>query len=229
MKTIILAAGLGTRLRPLTDNIPKCLVPIKGKPLLLIWLEKLKDAGIKYFLINTHYLSEKVNNFLSKSSFYSDCFIVHEQNLLGTAGTLLANIHFSENQDLILLHADNYCLADFNEFIKAHKLRPKNCLLTMMTFRTDTPKSCGIVEVDEQKIVVGFYEKVDNPPGNLANGAVYILSTEFLEILKENFSYATDFSTEILPHFINKIYTYETHDIFIDIGTIESYKKANLC
>ena len=99
----------------------------------------------------------------------------------------------------------------------------------MMTFRTDTPKSCGIVDINEQNIVVGFHEKVDNPPGNLANGAIYILSTGFLEILKENFSDATDFSTEVLHNFLHKIYTYETKNVFIDIGIAETYNKANTC
>ena len=69
MKTILLAAGLGTRLRPLTENIPKCLVPIKGKPLLQIWIENLHAAGISNFLINTHYLYDKVNLFLSTIPF----------------------------------------------------------------------------------------------------------------------------------------------------------------
>ena len=229
MKAILLAAGFGTRLRPLTNTTPKCLVKIKNKPLLQIWLERLNDAGINNFLINTHYLSNNVKNFIKTSSFYSNCLIVYEKNLLVTEGNLLSNIKYSENQDLILVHADNYCLADFNEFIIKHKQRPKNCLMTMMTFRTDTPKSCGIVEIDEQKIVIGFHEKVDNPPSNLANGAVYILSTDFLKILKEKFPDASDFSTEVLHHFLNKIYTYETKNIFIDIGTIESYNKANLC
>jgi len=229
MKAILLAAGFGTRLRPLTNDIPKCLVIIKGKPLLQIWLERLHEAGINDFLINTHYLSNKVEKFISKSSYKEFAFIVHEKELLGTAGTLIANINYNENQDLLFVHADNYCLADFNLFINAHKNRPKNCLITMMTFRTDNPKSCGIVEINENNIVIGFHEKVDNPPGNLANGAIYILSPELINILQDKFSKAIDFSTEILHHFIGKIYTYETENTFIDIGTIENYKKANLC
>ena len=60
MRAILLAAGLGTRLRPITDKIPKCLVPINGKPLIDYWLEQLTKAGIEKFLINTHYLHEKV-------------------------------------------------------------------------------------------------------------------------------------------------------------------------
>jgi len=227
VKTILLAAGFGTRLRPLTDNIPKCLVPIKGKPLLQIWLERLSDADFKEFLINTHYLSNQVNNFINSSKFKNNCILKNEIVLLGTAGTLLSNLNFIGEEECMLVHADNYCLADFKEFIKSHNQRPSYCLMTMMTFRTDTPSSCGIVELDDNNVVIGFHEKVEDPPGNLANGAVYILSNEVIKIIKERFSNVTDFSTEILPHFIGNIYTYETNEVFEDIGTPETYKEAN--
>ncbi len=225
MKTILLAAGFGTRLRPLTDNIPKCLVPIKGKPLLQIWLERLTNSGLDQFLINTHYLSNQVNDFINGSKFKNNCILKNESTLLGTAGTLLSNLNFIGEEDCMLVHADNYCLADFKEFIKSHNQRPSHCLMTMMTFRTDTPSSCGIVELDDNNIVIGFHEKVKLPPGNLANGAIYILSSELLKIVKEKYATATDFSTEILHHFLGKIYTYETNEVFEDIGTHEKYKK----
>jgi mannose-1-phosphate guanylyltransferase len=225
VKTILLAAGFGTRLRPLTDNIPKCLVPIKGKPLLQIWLERLTNSGLDQFLINTHYLSNQVNDFINGSKFKNNCILKNESTLLGTAGTLLSNLNFIGEEDCMLVHADNYCLADFKEFIKSHNQRPSHCLMTMMTFRTDTPSSCGIVELDDNNIVIGFHEKVKLPPGNLANGAIYILSSELLKIVKEKYATATDFSTEILHHFLGKIYTYETNEVFEDIGTHEKYKK----
>jgi len=225
LKTILLAAGFGTRLRPLTDNIPKCLVPIKGKPLLQIWLERLSDADFKEFLINTHYLSNQVNDFIYSSKFNDKCIIKYEKTLLGTAGTLLSSLNFIGEDECMLVHADNYCLADFKEFIKSHNQRPTYCLMTMMTFRTDTPSSCGIVDLDDNNVVIGFHEKVESPPGNLANGAIYILSNVLIKIIHEKFSTVTDFSTEILPHFIGKIYTYETNKTFEDIGTFEKYKK----
>ena len=76
-------------------------------------------------------------------------------------------------------------------------------------------------------MITKFYEKVSNPPGNLANGAIYILSAELLVTIKKELSEAKDFSTEILNHLIGRIFTYETQEIFIDIGTPEAYKKAN--
>ena len=227
MKAILLAAGFGTRLRPLTNTIPKCLVPIKGKPLLEIWIEKLSNVGIDSFLINTHYLSNQVFNFINKSAFKNKCILVNEEKLLGTAGTLLSNFNFIGNDECLLIHSDNYCLEDFTQFLIAHKERPRNCLMTMMTFQTDTPKSCGIVEVNDQNILVGFHEKVDNPPGNLANCAIYILSPEIVKDILIKHSQAVDFSRDIIPNYLGQIYTYQTFYKFFDIGTPENYSIAN--
>ncbi len=224
MKAILLAAGFGTRLRPLTNSIPKCLVPIKGKPLLEIWLDRLSASGVERFLINTHYLPEAVEKFIHASKYNNIADIVYEPILLGTAGTLIANRGFFKEEDGLLVHTDNYCLANFDEFFEAHSNRPKNCLMTMVTFQTENPSSCGILELDEQGVVLAMHEKVSSPPGNLANGAIYLLSHELIAMLGESIS---DFSTEVLPALMGKIYTYETKEIFLDIGTPETYKIAN--
>ena len=228
MRAILLSAGLGTRLRPLSNTIPKCLVPVKGKPLLEIWLERLTQAGIGPFLVNTHYLASRVEAFIKSSSYRDKVTLVNELQLLGTAGTLIANLDFFQGQDGLLIHADNYSLADFSAFQKAHRNRPPECLMTMMTFHTTDPSSCGIVELDDRGVVIGFHEKVAKPPGNLANGAVYILSAELLERLGEELYAASDFSTEILHRFVGRIYSYKTSDVFIDVGTLENYKQANI-
>lgn len=227
MKAILLAAGFGTRLRPLTNSIPKCLVPIKNKPLLQRWLEQLNEAGIGPFLVNTHYLPEQVEAFIEYSHFRDQVTLVHESELLGTAGTLMANLDFFQGEDGMLIHADNYCQADFKAFVQSHLERPKECLMTMMTFQASNPSSCGIVELDERGVVIDFHEKVASPPGKLANGAVYILSNELLKRMSENLIGVNDFSTEVLKHLVGKIYTYETSDVFLDIGTPETYAKAN--
>jgi mannose-1-phosphate guanylyltransferase len=227
MRAILLAAGYGTRLRPLTNNIPKCLVPINGKPLLQIWLERLTDAGIGPFLINTHYLSKQVEEFIDSSPYRDQVALVHELELMGTAGTLKANLDFFQGEDGLLIHADNYCLENFKNFVNAHQNRCAECLLTMMTFRTDSPSSCGIVELDERGVVIAFYEKISSPPGNLANGAIYILSKELIAILASEIHNPADFSTEILGRFLGHIFTYETKEFFLDIGTPEAYSLAN--
>ena len=225
MKVLLLSAGLGTRLRPITNNTPKCLVPVYGKPLLQIWLESLSKIGLNSFLVNTHYLSKQVKDFIKKGDFSIRVKIVYEAELLGTAGTLINNVNFFDEDDVIIIHADNYCLADFNAFIEAHARRPKECEMTMMTFRTDNPSSCGIVKINNNGVVTDFIEKPGNPTSNLANAAIYIVSHSFIKECVFKFKNVSDFSTELIPKFLNRIYTHETDKVMIDIGTIENYKK----
>lgn len=228
MRAILLAAGFGTRLRPLTDTIPKCLVPIHGRPLLDYWLKNLTDSAVGPLLINTHYLHGAVEDHVRHSIYADQVTLVHEIELLGTAGTLIANLDFFGGEDGMLIHADNYCLPNIRAFIQAHHSRPGVCLMTMMTFNTDTPSSCGIVELNALGVVQAFHEKVASPPGNLANGAVYIFSKELLSHISSHMRHISDISTELLPTLAGKILSYQTDSVFMDIGTPESYKKANL-
>ena len=131
MKAILLAAGYGKRLRPfLLTKTPKCLIPIKGNPLLGIWLKKLNLSGFGPCLINTHYLHNQVVDFINNFKLDNnlDIKITYEQKLLGTAGTLIDNLaFFDENdEDIILIHADNYCLADLNELNLLIRIDLKN-------------------------------------------------------------------------------------------------------
>jgi len=226
MNAILLAAGFGTRLRPLTDTVPKCLVPIDGEPLLDIWLRRLADAGIAKFLVNTHYLGATVSGHLQGSHYRDRIRVVYEETLLGTAGTLLANLDFLDGADGFLIHTDNWCVGDLDAFVVAHRNRPADCLMTMMCFRTPTPSTSGIVELDSRGVVVGFHEKVAAPPGNLANSAVYLLSAELQQLLRTRFPDALDFSTEVMPHLVGKICAWETSDPFLDIGTPQTYAQA---
>lgn len=228
MKALLLAAGLGTRLRPITNSMPKCLVPINGKPLLEYWIESLSKNGINEFLINSSYLSEQVEEFVHKCSYKDAITLVYEEELLNTGGTLLRNRDFFDNEPFMLVHADNLTFCDFNAFIDSHKKRPKNCDITMMLFKSDNPSSCGIVELDENNVVQNFYEKVVNPPSDLANGAVYICEPSifnFLESLNKN---NIDFSNDVLPKFMGKINTYLNNTYHRDIGTAESYGLAQI-
>ena len=228
MKALLLAAGLGTRLRPITNTVPKCLVPINGKPLLEYWLENLAKAGINEFLINTSYLAEQVEDFVNNSPYKDKITLVYENELLNTGGTVLSNRYFFEDESFMLVHADNLSFCNFNDFINTHKKRPENCDITMMLFETDSPKSCGIVELDENNIVHKFHEKVENPPSTLANGAVYICEPSVIEFMVSLNKKDIDFSNDVLPNYIGKINTFLNNIYHRDIGTIESYGLAQI-
>lgn len=227
IRALLLAAGLGTRLRPLTFNIPKCLVEINEKTLLNYWIDNLEDINVEKILINTHYLAEKVNQFLDNQySKKTNIERFHENKLMGTAGTLIANYNFFLNSTGILIHSDNFTNMRLFDLLKAHFNRPKGSLITMLTFTTSNPQSCGIVELDKDNIVLRFHEKVKNPPGNTANGAIYVFENEFLEWLIKNHPHAKDFSNDVLPFLTGKIFTYHTKMPYIDIGTPKRLKEA---
>ena len=144
LRALMLAAGLGTRLRPLTLHTPKCLVPVGGQPLLAHWFQQLELIGTDAALVNTHYLADQVENFLA--GWHQGSMKLqrsHEPSLLGTAGSLLANRAFFRGCTGLLIHADNFSQADLGQLLAAHRRRPAGCLLTMLTFTSPRPSSCG--------------------------------------------------------------------------------------
>ena len=228
MRAILLAAGLGTRLRPITDTIPKCLVPINGKPLIDYWLEQLTKAGIEKFLINTHYLYEQVESHIEQSKFADVVDLVYEEELLLTGGTVIANKDFISDEPFMLVHADNLSICDYEDFISAHKNRPANTEITMMTYTTDDPKSCGVVKIDTSGIIQEFHEKVQNPPSTTANGAVYIVEASVVSYMERLKKVKVDFSVDVLPYYMGRIFTYYNDLYHRDIGNIRSYELAQI-
>ena len=222
MRALLLAAGLGTRLRPITDSVPKCLIEINGRPLLEYWIELLSNGGVTEILINLHYLPGAVRSYLENNRYPVKITTAYENNLLGTGGTILKNKDFFKHESLMLIHADNLSIFDIGAFNQRYKERGKDIEITMMTFNTTEPEACGIVEIDGHGIVTSFHEKVGNPPGKLANGAVYILSPVVLDFLVGLRKEVIDFSTEVLPHFMGRINTFHNKIYHRDIGTAES-------
>jgi mannose-1-phosphate guanylyltransferase len=228
LRALLLAAGLGTRLRPMTLTVPKCLVPIHGKPLLDYWLDHLFSAGIERVLINTHWLADAVGDHVDRSRFRDRIDLIHEDTLLGTGGTVQANRKWYGDEAILVAHADNLTNFDVSHFIAAHRDRPIGCSFSMLAFRTDAPQACGILELGADGIVIGFHEKVKDPPGNLANAAVYILEPEIVAFICSLRRSAVDLSTEVIPHFLGKIYAIEATGYHRDIGSAESLRLAEL-
>jgi mannose-1-phosphate guanylyltransferase len=228
MRALLLAAGLGTRLRPITDTVPKCLVPIHGVPLLDYWLDTLfvTDA-IEHVVINLHYLASAVEKHVAASPWRDRVTLVFEPELLGTGGTLIANRQALKNGPVLVAHADNLTDFDVTAFQRFHSARPPGIVMSMLAFRTDLPKTCGILELDERGLVKAFHEKVDDPPGNLANAAVYIVESEVVDFAAAIGRPFVDLSLDVIPHLIGRIVALETTGYHRDIGTLESLALAH--
>lgn len=228
MKALLLAAGFGTRLAPLTHTIPKCLVPIGGVPLIEYWLTQLISSRVDNILLNTHYLSDIVYKYLINSRWKNNITFFHEETLLGTGGTLLKNRGFFDDETFMVAYADNLTVIDFQALLERHRNRPSGIEVTMVTFTTDSPETCGIVEVDERGIVQKFHEKIKNPPSNKANAAIYLMEPTIFQRL-DSLSYlnSIDISINVIPLLLKNIQVWHNNCYLRDIGSIDSLEKAN--
>lgn len=224
-KAFLLAAGLGTRLKPITDKIPKCLVPICGKPLLAWWIDLMEKHGIKEVLINLHYLGNQVEKFLNSYPTKIKFELFYEEKLLGSGGTLRENKDFVKNEEsFFILYADNLTNFDLTLFSEFHKNSKQ--LLSMALFETENPTMCGIAELNDKNIIINFEEKPKNPKSKLANAGLYVANPEILGIIPNE--EITDLGFHLLPKLVGKMAGWKTNDFLIDIGTVENLNKANL-
>lgn len=225
-QAVLLAAGLGTRLRPITDTIPKCLVPINGTPLLYLWLEQLYQVGVRKFVINTHYFSEKVSEAVAQHPYADLVTLVYEPELKGTAGSVSAFLRDGvlDPEDTLIVHADNLCHCDWSTFFAFHTAGTAQ--ISMMSFVTDEPQRCGILEVGQDNQLLGFHEKVANPPGNLANAAIYIFTATALNTFLSLSGQETDISQHVIPKVLSDVRVWPTDGYIRDIGTPSAYQQA---
>lgn len=227
MKAFLLAAGFGTRLRPLTNTVPKCLVPICGKPLLQWWMELFEKHGITDVLVNTHYLREPVAAFIKENNKKGKVILheAYEPELLGSGGTIRDNKTFIGNDDTFMVcYADNLTNTDLTAFQQFHKAH--NGILSMALFHTNLPKQCGIAALDRSMRITEFAEKPENPKSNLANAGMYIANKELFSHLWVKENDLLDFGKDVLPKLVGNMYGWEDKDYLIDIGTMENYNKA---
>ena len=228
MRVILLSAGFGTRLRPITDRVPKCLVPIHGKPLLSYWLDNLFNNGVEKILINTHYLADQVRIFVTQSPWARQIELTYEDRLLGTGGTVLENSKFICNSTFIIAHADNLTKFDLKALLHKHHKRPAGIQMTMMTFDTDSPSTCGIVETNKEGRLIKFHEKSLISLGYRANAAIYVCEPYIMTVLQSFNKKVIDISSELIPAMVEKIQCHHSTEYHRDIGSIESLRLAEL-
>lgn len=226
MKVFLLAAGYGTRLRPLTDTVPKCLIPLCGQPVLGWWLDLLRAHGVTEALVNTHYLRDAVRAYISEYNARGTGLRVqefYEPELLGSAGTVWTNRDFvAGDASFFICYADNLTNINLTAMRKFHE--GHSGVLTMALFRSDTPQACGIARLGERGEIIHFVEKPQNPKSNLANAGIYIANASLLDnIPAKKF---TDFGTDVLPLLAGQMYGWEVKEYIIDIGTHENYQRA---
>jgi len=223
MKAFLLAAGVGSRLRPLTDTIPKCMVPIDGQPMLDIWLDAFDRAGVDEVLVNLHYLPDVVRNHLQARTGTPAVRTFFEPELLGSAGTLSANRAWVDADEMFLAcYADNLTDFDLSSLVKAH--REHGAIATLTVFHSERPSSGGVVELDTAGTVVSFQEKPANPVSDLVNAGMYAFRPSVLDELGG--PPPCDIGYNLLPRLVGRAKALPVEGYFTDIGTIDAYERA---
>jgi len=223
VKAFILAAGDGTRLRPLTDRLPKCLAPIRGVPILAIWLELCRQHGVNEVLVNLHAKSQMVRDFFSRTQNGLKVRLFEEPTLLGSAGTLRANREWvSSESSFWVFYADILTTVDLTRMAEFHWQHQGAATLGVCP--VPDPSRSGIAMVDDDGVVREFIEKPENPPGNLAFGGILLARQELLDSIPEGFP--VDLGRDVLPRLVNRMSAYLITDYHLDVGTLESYAAA---
>jgi len=224
-KALILAGGVGSRLRPVTDVIPKCLVPIEGRALLDYWVDCLIESGISEARINSHAHAERVREYIGlvNSSGRLRLIESYEPKLLGSAGTVTANADLADSADEIaIIYADNLSDLDLRPLLAFH--RQHGDPLTMVLFRAPNPRTCGIADLDGEGRIVSFVEKPEQPTSDLANAGVYIVNAAtYREIAAMG---AFDLGFDVLPKFVGRMRGWVWGGYHLDIGTQEALERA---
>lgn len=223
MKAFLLAAGQGTRLRPITDKVPKCLVPICGVPLLKIWMEVCRRAGISDVMVNLHTHADSVRTWLQTNSHGVRVHLAEEPNLLGSAGTLLANRGWVDSEDRFwVLYGDVLTNTNLRRMLEFHDER--NLAATLGLCQVSDPSRCGIVSFNECMVVQEFVEKPVQPQSRWAFSGVMIGTRKVIDQIPSQ--YPVDLGFDVLPRLTGQMLAYPISEYLLDIGTLDNYQMA---
>lgn len=222
MKAYLLAAGLGTRVGEVTKTTPKCLLPVGGKPLLTRWFEQLARAGAETVLVNTHHLAEQVREHVAAAKPPLEVQLAHEEELLGSAGTLAANRDFARGEEAFLVvYADNASTVDLRSLVRAHR---SGLAASLGLFRVPDPQRRGVVALDGEGTVVDFEEKPERPRSNLAWAGLLVGTPELLGAIPDR--RPCDLGHDVLPRLLGRMRGIEIEGYHSDVGTPKSYAQA---
>jgi NDP-sugar pyrophosphorylase family protein len=227
MKGMILAAGEGTRLRPLTLTRPKPMVPIDERPLLEHIIAWLRRYGVVDIGVNLHYKPEVVTGYFGDGSVFGvHLEYSHEKEILGTAGGVKA-LEWFLDETFVVVYGDILTSLNLERVLRAH--RRARAAVTVVLYHVPNPWECGLVDMDAGGRILRFVEK---PPKeevftDLANAGVYIVEPDTLAYVPENRFY--DFGHDLFPELLAAgvpLIGYPTEEYLLDIGDLTKYERA---
>ncbi len=222
---VILAGGMGTRLRQVVSDRPKVMAEIKGKPFIAYLLDQLVEANIERVIISTGYMADTVEDNIGRS--YNNIRIEYskEEVPLGTAGALKLAGRTVDTEYCLVMNGDSYTEFDDTTLYLAHK--QKNANITLVVKALDETDRFGVVCKNENNEIIDFMEKGRNKGSGFINSGIYLMKTSVIHEISKTTPSSLEY--DFFPSMIGKsIYGYETAGNFIDIGTPKSYAQAEI-
>ncbi len=229
IKAMVMAAGMGSRLEPITLMFPKPLIPVMNKPLMDIILSQLHSVGVDEVISNTYYLANQIIDRYKKNNLGVKFNYIKETELSGTAGGVKkCQFFFDEGEDFIVMSGDILTTADIKEGIEIHKKSGAIATIGVKQIPHELVSHFGVVVAGEDGYITEFQEKpsLEEAKSNLINTGIYIFNYKIFDYIPENQFY--DFAKNVFPKLLEagQINTFEVKGYWNDIGTISQYKQS---
>lgn len=224
-RAVILAGGLGTRLHPLTINHAKCMLEIRGKPLLEHIIDYLKNCGITQIIVALGNKKEQIMDYFGDgSAFGIELQYSIEEVPLGTAGAF-RKVGEKVQDTTVIMQGDNITNFPLDKLTSFHNV--KHALVSIAVTTVENTEDYGVVVLDSQSKVMRFEEKPSNSFANLVNAGIYVVEPSIMQYIPQDKEF--DFSRDLFPLLLRKelpFYALELKGYWFDIGTLENYRRA---
>lgn len=230
-KAMIMSAGVGSRLDPLTQTVPKPLIPIANKPIMELILNHLKDFGVKEVIANTHYLAEKIHKQFENNDLGIGFSSLYEEKLSGTAGGVKkCESFFTKGETFIVMSGDSLTDVDLESLVKKHKEIGAIATMALREVPMQEVNQFGVVVVEEDGKILGFQEKpsIHEAKSNLVNTGIYVFETKIFDYIPANEFY--DFAKNVFPALMANnelLYGHKIDGYWNDIGTLNQYRLSS--
>ena len=221
---LVLAGGLGTRLRSALPDLPKPMAPVAGRPFLEYLICQNKNFGVEKFVFCVGYKAEVIEEYFGDG----ERFGVHigysrEEELLGTAGALKLAQSKITSDNFLVFNGDCYCEFDGREFLNFHQ--SKSAVATILATRVEDRARFGSLKISEDREVLGFQEKGAAAGAGFINAGIYVLNKRVLDMIPTNEKYSLE--QQVFPSLCsNGLFAFQTRGEFIDIGIPEEWQRA---
>ena len=224
VKAVILAGGLGTRLRSVVTSKPKVMAPIGDRSFLELLVRHLRSQGIRRFVFCTGYLADQIESKFGDGKRW-DVSIEYskEETPLGTGGAIKLAHRYLDGKEFLVLNGDSFLEIDLPNLLKFHR-EHGDAIATMAVLRVENASRYGTVDVDATSRVTGFAEKAGKEEPGLINGGIYVFNRAVMQHIPEG---PASLERDVFPRLLDRgVYAQEQHGKFIDIGTPADYARA---